>query len=164
MTPILVARTRKAQVSSAAAIAVTAALVVAGCGGGSSGTGTGTTPAGQANGTTSQVTPIGTVLATSSGRTVYELVGETAGTPRCTGGCQAVWPSATSGSSPLVVGGHPAHTYVRDTAAGQANGEGVTDQWGTWLALSPTGAPIPAHGGSPAPSQSSGTGGGGYGY
>ena len=37
-------------------------------------------------------TSIGTVLVDPSGRTVYELVGDTAANQTCTGGCLAIWP------------------------------------------------------------------------
>jgi hypothetical protein len=39
----------------------------------------------------------------------------------------------------VVVNGHPVHRFAGDTAAGQVKGQGVTDQWGKWWALSPMG-------------------------
>ncbi|MFC6705374.1 hypothetical protein [Flexivirga alba] len=87
---------------------------------------------------------IGTVLVDPSGRTVYELVGDTAGKPTCTGQCLAIWPAVTKNGSQVIVNGHPAFTYARDTAAGQAKGQNVTDQWGRWLALDASGNPIGA--------------------
>jgi predicted lipoprotein with Yx(FWY)xxD motif len=98
-------------------------------------------------------TSIGTVLASPSDRAVYELVGDSAAHPRCTGGCLAIWPPVMKHGRPVIVNGHPAYTYVRDTAAGQASGQNVTDQWGLWLALDASGNPIKASGAStPSPS------------
>lgn len=87
---------------------------------------------------------IGTVLVDPSGRTVYELVGDTANNPTCAGRCLAIWPPVTQNGRQVIVHGHPAFTYVRDTAAGQAKGQNVTDQWGRWLALDAGGNPISA--------------------
>jgi predicted lipoprotein with Yx(FWY)xxD motif len=96
-------------------------------------------------------TSIGTVLVDASGRTVYELVGDTAAHPTCTGGCLAIWPAVTANGSQMIVNGHPAFTYVSDKSAGQTNGQKVTDQWGLWLALDASGNPIGASGSSTAP-------------
>jgi predicted lipoprotein with Yx(FWY)xxD motif len=94
-------------------------------------------------------TSIGTVLVDASGHTVYELVGDTAASQTCTGGCLAIWPAVMSNGSQVVVNGHPAFTYASDSSAGQTKGQNVTDQWGRWLALDPNGNPISA---SAAPS------------
>ena len=87
---------------------------------------------------------VGTVLVDTSSRTVYELVGDSAAKPTCTGGCLSIWPAVTKNGHQVIVNGHPLYTYVRDTAAGQANGQNVTDQWGRWLALDASGNPIGA--------------------
>src|SRR5581483_11735230 len=79
------------------------AMLVAGCAsssGGSSSTKAGTggsssakAPAGgSANGLKTAKTSIGTVLVDAAGRTVYELVGDTAAKPTCTGKCLSIWP------------------------------------------------------------------------
>jgi predicted lipoprotein with Yx(FWY)xxD motif len=100
-------------------------------------------------------TSIGTVLVGPSSRTVYELVGDSAANPTCTGGCLAIWPPVTKNGRRVIVNGHPAFTYVRDTAAGQANGQNVTDKWGRWLALDASGNPISGSGATtPSPSAS----------
>ena len=100
-------------------------------------------------------TSIGTVLVDPSSRTVYELVGDSAANPTCTGGCLAIWPPVTKNGSQVIVNGHPAFTYVDDTSAGQAKGQNLTDQWGRWLALDASGNPISAAGATtPTPSGS----------
>jgi predicted lipoprotein with Yx(FWY)xxD motif len=89
-------------------------------------------------------TPIGTVLVDPSGRTVYELVGDTAANQTCTAGCLAIWPAVMAGGSQVVVNGHPAFTYAGDSSAGQTKGQNLKDQWGLWLALDANGNPINA--------------------
>lgn len=105
---------------------------------------------------------IGRVLTTAQGRTVYELAGNTAAHPRCTGSCTSVWPPVTQHGRQVVVAGHPAFTFSGDSAAGQTRGEGVTDSWGHWLALGPGGQPVTAA--SPAPTAKAASPAGGYGY
>jgi predicted lipoprotein with Yx(FWY)xxD motif len=161
---------------AAAALAVLAAA----CGSSSSGTGTqavapaagGGSTAAAAAATTTHSTSIGTVLADSRGRTIYELVGDTAANTKCTSSCQAIWPPVMSGGKLLVVHGHPAFTFAGDSASGTAKGEGSKDTWGVWLALKPNGTPIAAAKAAPpaavssppAASGSSASTGGGYGY
>ncbi|MCW2755967.1 MAG: hypothetical protein JWQ32_3378 [Marmoricola sp.] len=89
-------------------------------------------------------TSIGTVLVDPSGRTVYELVGDSAAHQTCTGSCLATWPAVMSNGTQVVVNGHPAFTFAGDSAAGKTTGQNVTDQWGRWLALDANGNPISA--------------------
>jgi predicted lipoprotein with Yx(FWY)xxD motif len=153
-----------------AAGATALVVLVAGCGSSSSSVkpaaaGASSTPqsttavSGSASALNSKSTSIGTVLVDTSGRTVYELVGDTAASPTCTGGCLAIWPAVVANGSQVIVNGHPAFTFVRDSAAGQTNGQNVTDQWGRWLALDASGNPIsaPATAGSTAPTSAATT-------
>jgi predicted lipoprotein with Yx(FWY)xxD motif len=169
--------TRSTRALTYAVAAAALATVAAGCGSSSSGGGSSTQPAAQAAGSTTSAhtaglttksTTIGTVVADAQGRTVYELVGDPASNPNCTGGCTAIWPPVMAGGHIVVLHGHPVFTFSGDSAPGQTKGEGVKDSWGTWLALDAQGAPIPAsRGAAPAPSSSSSSpsgGGGGYGY
>jgi predicted lipoprotein with Yx(FWY)xxD motif len=89
-------------------------------------------------------TSIGAVLVDGSGRTVYELVGDSAANQTCTGGCVAIWPPVKANGSQMIVNGHPAFTFSGDSSAGQTKGQNVTDQWGRWLALDGSGNPISA--------------------
>lgn len=133
--------------------------------GGSGGSGSGTP--GSTSGLKTQSTSIGTVTTDSSGHTLYELVGDTTASPKCTGGCLAVWPAVMSNGTQVVLQGHPAYTFTADKAPGQVNGQGAKDQWGTWYALDQNGAPITATApasGTNSTGSSSGGGGGGYGY
>ena len=121
-----------------------------------------------------------TVLTAPDGHTLYYFTSDTAGgKPTCTGGCASIWPGLMA-SSPTeaaiatgkltVVGGqvayngHPLYEYSGDTAAGQANGEGVM---GKWYVATPSlaagagpGNPMPS---SSSSSSTSGGGSGGYG-
>jgi predicted lipoprotein with Yx(FWY)xxD motif len=166
------------KIGSTAAVAAFA-LVLAGCGSSSSGGGNATVgssgspvAAGSgASGLNTMSTSIGDVLVDSNGHTVYELVGDTASHQICTSSCEAFWPPVKSGGKIMVVNGHPAFTFVQDTAAGQTHGQGVKDTWGTWLALNAKGNPVaaakkaPTTPASSAPAASSSSaGGGGYGY
>lgn len=146
--------------------AATLVLLLSACGSGSSSTGTtaGSTSGsgsgtaqltGSASGLRTMSTSIGTVLVSPSNRTVYELVGDTAAAPTCTGGCLAIWPAVTKNGHQVVVNGHPAFTYVGDTAAGQTKGQNLTDRWGRWLALDAHGNPISASGAASNPSSPS---------
>lgn len=144
---------RKCGLGAAGAIAV--AALIAGCASSSSG---GKTSASGASGNLqSKSTSIGTVLVDTSGHTVYELVGDSASHQTCTGRCLAIWPAVKKNGTQMVVNGHPAFTYVRDTSAGQTTGQNLTDQWGRWLALDASGNPIAAGSKAPAPPASTTT-------
>lgn len=99
---------------------------------------------GSAGALKSRSTSIGTVLVDASGRTVYELVGDSGANQTCTGGCLAIWPPVKTNGSQMIVNGHPAFTFAGDKSAGKTNGQNVTDQWGRWLALDASGNPISA--------------------
>jgi predicted lipoprotein with Yx(FWY)xxD motif len=148
------------KVGLGAAGAASLVLLLSACGSGSATSTAGTTPSKapvteSASAMKTMSTSIGTVLADPSSRTVYELVGDSAANPTCTGGCLAIWPPVMKNGSQVIVNGHPAFTYVNDTSAGQANGQNVTDQWGRWLALDASGNPISGSGATtPSPSAS----------
>ena len=87
----------------------------------------------------------GKVLATSTGRTLYLYTGDSKNKSNCTGGCAASWPPLMTKGKPVAgmgvnkallgtakrgsklqvsYNGHPLYTFVGDSSAGQANGEG----------------------------------------
>lgn len=152
-------------VGPAAILAAT--LFASACGGSSSpnnaqaGSGSGS-GSGSSSMTKSETTPIGTVLADSSGKTIYELAGATEMHNMCTGSCLSIWPAVMDNGKQLVVNGHPAFTFASDSGPGSIGGEGLTDAWGTWWALSPSGNPITKT--KPAPSGGSSSGGSGGGW
>src|SRR5947209_634510 len=86
-----------------------------------------------------------TVLTAPDGHTLYYFTPDTAGgKPTCTGNCASIWPALTATnpteaspakgtltivSGQVVYNGHPLYEYSGDSAAGQANGEGVMGKW-----------------------------------
>jgi predicted lipoprotein with Yx(FWY)xxD motif len=163
----------KLGVGAAGAIAVVA--LVAGCAtkssavkpaaGGASSNPSTSSVSGSAGAPKTMSTSIGTVLVDASGRTVYELVGDSAANPSCTGGCLAIWPAVKTSGSQAIVNGHPEFTFTGDTAAGQTTGQNLTDKWGRWLALDASGNPIsapaaPKGGGSSPATKTTAPGGG----
>jgi predicted lipoprotein with Yx(FWY)xxD motif len=95
-------------------------------------------------------TSLGKVLATSKGRTLYLYTPDGKNKSTCTGSCSAYWPPLLTKGKPVAgVGvkksllgtakrgsklqvtyaGHPLYTYVGDSAAGQATGEGSDNTW-----------------------------------
>jgi predicted lipoprotein with Yx(FWY)xxD motif len=131
-------------------------------------------------GTTVNMTTInGTaVLTNSSGKTLYWFAPDTSTTSKCSGSCATYWPpvtgpvtagsgvtgtlgtiTRTGGTMQATYDGHPLYTYVGDTAAGQAKGNGLNLSGGLWYEMTVSGA-------KPAASTAGSTsgGGGGYGY
>lgn len=123
---------------------------------------------------------VGHVLVNGDGRTLYVLASEKGGRITCTasGSCTKYWPpvilpsgaahgiagrgvqasslgsvSSPSGELRLTYAGWPLYTYVGDSRAGQASGQGVKDSFGVWWVLSPAGTPVTSGTSSPtAPS------------
>lgn len=167
-------------------------LLTAACGSTSSG---GTTSAG-AGGTTQPsssaalvvaTTPLGSILTTGAGKTIYMFAADKDGKSSCSGSCLRYWPivpapasttpppgvTATlgvltrdDGTKQLTVAGMPVYTFSGDTSAGATTGQGQNTSGGLWWVLSSGGTIIKATAGgtSPTPSVSKSKSGGGYGY
>jgi predicted lipoprotein with Yx(FWY)xxD motif len=91
------------------------------------------------------------------------------GMHRCVAACLSVWPplmsavpmTAATGVNGTLIGsmtmhgavphvtyaGWPLYYYSRDRVPGDTTGQHVTDTWGTWHLLSPSGEPIRPAGG-----------------
>lgn len=118
------------------------------------------------------------MLVNSQGKTLYVFKPDNARKVTCTGQCAAVWPPATlsgakakpagavkasllssdpnpSGGKVITYNGWPLYTYVTDTNAGTARGQGLNLNGGLWYVIGPDGQPITKR----APSQ---TGSSGY--
>ena len=141
----------------------------------------GSSAAASGGGTTVNMTTInGTaVLTDSSGKTLYWFAPDTSTTSKCSGSCATYWPPVTGpvtagsgvtgtlstitrpdGTMQATYDGHPLYTYVGDTAAGQAKGNGLNLSGGLWYEMTVSGAkPAVSTAGS-----TNSTGGGGYGY
>ena len=129
------------------------------------------------------VSGVGRVLVDSQGRTLYLFTPDKQSASTCTGACAAAWmplmatgtPSAGSGVSASLLGtvhnpngtvqvtyNHwPLYTFIGDTAAGQARGQGLSTFGGHWTALTSSGASATASTSSGS-STSSSSGGNGY--
>jgi predicted lipoprotein with Yx(FWY)xxD motif len=90
-----------------------------------------------------------TVLVAQDGKTLYYFTPDSAGgQPTCVAACATLWPpltvaaptagSGVTGKLAVVMGGngdqvtyngHPLYEYAKDTATGQATGEGVGGKW-----------------------------------
>ena len=161
----------------AAGLVAVAALLAAGCGSSSSGSGNGgsTSTAGGASGTALKTATVSgtTVLTNAQGFTLYWFGPDTASKSSCTGSCAQIWPpvkgpatvgtgvtgtlgtvNRSDGTVQATYNGHPLYTYTADTAAGQANGNGVNAYGGVWYEAT-------ASGSAPATTPTS-SGGGGY--
>jgi predicted lipoprotein with Yx(FWY)xxD motif len=117
------------------------------------------------------------VLVNGAGHAVYLLTGDSSSHPLCTSSsCLGDWPAVTSSAKrPLVgagvtgkvaiwshkginqvtINGHPLYTYLADSSAGEATGEGLSSFGGTWKVLSGSGV---------APSLKSSSAGSGSGW
>ena len=162
----------------AAGLIAAAALIAAGCGSSSSGSGNGgstSTPGGTSGTALKTATVSGTtVLTNAQGFTLYWFGPDTASKSNCTGACAQIWPpvkgpatagtgvtgtlgtvARSDGTVQATYDGHPLYTYTADTAAGQANGNGVNAYGGVWYEVT-------ASGGSAPITSPTSVGGGGY--
>ena len=104
-------------------------------------------------------TSLGSILVSSSGRTLYEFTRDHANKNSCTAirGCSAVWSSlkakgrptagagvkasllsSTSGNQ-VTYAGHPLYTYSADSGPGQTSYVGAKQFGGTWYAINAAG-------------------------
>jgi predicted lipoprotein with Yx(FWY)xxD motif len=111
----------------------------------------------------SEVTPVGDILSTGSGRTVYAFSLDSAHHSACRNPCASVWPALTytkltlgagvaqskvgvvirpDGDKQVTYGGHPLYVYTGDTSAQEINGDGITSYGGTWHAVLVSGATV----------------------
>lgn len=171
------------------AMAATTLFLVSACGSSSSTTAsppagsTTPSPAGSVSGLHVATTSLGKVLVDANGETVYMLSADSPGHSTCSAACLQYWPavapgaaastvtgkvastSTTSGSKIATVGGWPVHTFIQDQKPGDVTGEGISDFGGLWYAVSPSGQPVKAAGGSSPSAKTSSApayGSGGY--
>ena len=177
--------------ATVAAVAGAGLLLLSACGS-SGGSSSASTTSGQSPTKTGAVSvgasPYGKVLVDPAGKTLYAFAIDSKNKSVCTGSCLTYWPpvpgadaphggaaamgatfgttKGTDGSSQLTVNGYPVYTYVGDSAAGQANGQGTNLSGGLWWVVAPDGSWVKSTSASSGTSPSSGTSGssgmGGY--
>ncbi len=179
------------RVLGAASVAVLG-LVVAGCGGGSSASAPKGGVAGAehtlitAAVLTRKVSGLGVVLVNAKGHTLYVFMKDQHSRVTCTGQCASFWPPLKwkskskpkaggaaktsllssvknpSGGRVVTYDKWPLYTFVNDTAAGQAKGEGQNLNGGKWYVISPKGVLI-KHKSASGGGTTTSSGGGGWG-
>ena len=99
------------------------------------------------------------VVTNSAGFTVYWFAPDTSTTSKCTGSCATFWPpvkgpatamsgvtgtlgtiTRPDGTMQVTYDGHPLYTFVKDTAPGQAKGNGLNLSGGLWHEMTVSGA------------------------
>ena len=107
-------------------------------------------------------TNLGSILVSSSGRTLYEFTRDHANKNSCAaiGGCSAVWPALKASGRPtagsgikasllssisanqVTYAGHPLYTYSADNSPGRTSYVGVKEFGGTWYAINASGGAV----------------------
>jgi predicted lipoprotein with Yx(FWY)xxD motif len=176
-------RSRPINFLASAAVIPLVAVAVAACGGGGAAT---AAPPKTSTGASATVgvanSSLGSILVDSTGRTVYLFKADVGAKSACAGACATAWPpllatgkptagagltaskigtiTRSAGNQQVTYNGHPLYLFVKDTKAGQTNGQGVTAFGAAWFALSPSGSQASA----PASSSGGGGGSGSLGY
>jgi predicted lipoprotein with Yx(FWY)xxD motif len=133
-------------------------------------------PASSSGGTALDVHTMGgqQVVTNSKGFTVYWFAPDTPATSKCTGSCATFWPpvkgpatamsgvtgklgtiTRSDGTTQVTYDGHPLYTFVKDTAPGQAKGNGLNLSGGLWHEMTVSGS-------TPGASASASKSGSGY--
>jgi predicted lipoprotein with Yx(FWY)xxD motif len=114
--------------------------------------------------------PDGTYLTGSSGRAVYQWVGDSDRKSNCSQDCAAAWPPVITTAAPIPAGrvvaselgtitrpdgstqvtynGHPLYYFVLDAGPGTTKGQGSDSFGARWWLVAPSGAPVTAGGSS----------------
>jgi predicted lipoprotein with Yx(FWY)xxD motif len=107
-------------------------------------------------------TSLGSILVSSSGRTLYEFTADHAKKSSCATirGCSTIWPSlkasgrptagsgvkasllSSTGGKQVTYAGHPLYTYSRDSGPGQTAYVGAKEFGGTWYAINASGGAV----------------------
>ncbi|HSZ69391.1 MAG TPA: hypothetical protein VK756_03420 [Solirubrobacteraceae bacterium] len=107
-------------------------------------------------------TSLGSILVSSSGRTLYEFTRDHTNKNSCAAvsGCSAAWPSlkasgrptagpgikasllSTTSGSQVTYAGHPLYTYSGDSGPGKTSYVGVKAFGGTWYAINASGGTV----------------------
>ena len=114
---------------------------------------------------TTQHSPVGPILATGGGATLYDFAPDTPRHSACLNdGCTFQWPPLLvqgpvrvgpgvraplvgtlrrpNGAVQLSYGGHPLYTYANDGTPGLVLGQAIDQDGGLWYVLDPAGKPV----------------------
>jgi predicted lipoprotein with Yx(FWY)xxD motif len=184
---------RKPRVYGLVALSAAAVIALAACGGSSDSSSKKTTTSTTKKSTATTAkggsatavvktasTPLGTIVVTNDGKTVYTLTNGGQQVP-CSGACLQVWPAvtlpagttkatgtgvknvATAAGGHVTINGAPVYTFAGDASAGTTNGEGINSFGGTWNVVKASGG-TSAAGGSTATTTATTTKSSGSGY
>ncbi len=144
------------------------AIVLAACGGPPVTT-IDATPTTAAGGVTlsSEPSPVGRILTTGAGATLYDFAPDTPTSSACnSAACVLLWPPLTvpvdqaptighglrqslvgeirrsDGSTQVTYGGHPLYTWNGDTKPGLVTGQALLNEGGYWYVVAPSGRQI----------------------
>jgi predicted lipoprotein with Yx(FWY)xxD motif len=173
----LTASKRRLRLMLALPAAAASAVVMAACGSSNTASGgSSSSPVAAASTVTTANIGGATVLTNDKGFTLYSFAPDTSTSSNCNGSCATNWPpekgpvtaagvkgtfatiQRSDGSTQASFNGHPLYTFVGDTSAGQANGNGVNAFGGVWQEVTTSGSAAPANG------PTSGSGGGSLRY
>ncbi len=105
-------------------------------------------------------TSLGSILVSSSGRTLYEFTRDRSNRSSCTAirGCSTIWPSLKSGrptagsgvkssllstsGGQVTYAGHPLYTYSGDSGPGKTSYVGAKQFGGAWYAINASGGAV----------------------
>lgn len=112
----------------------------------------------------SATSSLGRIVVDAGGRTLYAFGKDSRNHSACSGACAANWPPllatgkprAGSGTKQSLLGvirrvngtrqvtyaGHPLYRFVKDTGAGQTNGQGISAFGASWYVVAPGGKKI----------------------
>ena len=146
-------------------VVVLASIAVAACGG--TGVTTLTSPGTTTPGVTlaTETSPVGRILATGTGFTVYDFAPDTSQSSTCvTSVCVELWPPVLVTGPPTVApglhaalagtvrrpdgalqatyAGHPLYTWIGDSKRGAITGQALLNSGGYWYVISAAGAQI----------------------
>jgi predicted lipoprotein with Yx(FWY)xxD motif len=164
--PVQTSGRRRLTARLAVVVALIAAVaLIAGCGSSSSksssSSGGGSSSGGSSTVDVAKITGYGSALVTASGKSLYLLSTDPAGSSKCSGACAKVWVPLTASGSPSAGSGvdssklstfkrsdgttqvaydkHALYTY---TAPGSTSGEGQASYGGVWYLVAPSGSAI----------------------
>ena len=107
-------------------------------------------------------TSLGSIIVSSSGRTLYEFTRDRGNKSSCAAisGCSSVWPSLKASGRPtagsgvkasllsttsghqVTYAGHPLYTYTGDSGPGKTSYVGAKTFGGTWYAINASGGAV----------------------